>query len=246
MSSAPGGGDSPAHEGKPTRTAGSDPPSAPSDLAARLPLKFTEIDLGRASIGLFTLPDPDVLLDAMTQEEFDRNDGRMPYWAVLWPSAIALARIVLEGEIPAGRRVLDLGCGLGLAGIAALHRGADVTFFDWEASAVRLARASAYAGGFSAVSTVAADWRAPPPLAPFDLVLGADVLYEARNGPAVAAFLARHVVPGGEAWIVDPDRLHAKDWPADLARVGLTVRTTTPLPPAGDATRLTLRKVARA
>ena len=79
----------------------------------------------------WALADPDALLDDLTQAEFDRNDGRMPYWAVLWPSAMALATAVLGSEFPAGRRVLDLGCGLGLAGLAALHRGSDVTFLDW-------------------------------------------------------------------------------------------------------------------
>ena len=136
----------------------------PADLAARLPLRFTEIDLGRAKIGLFTLPDPDVLLDALTQEEFDRNDGRMPYWAVLWPSAMALGKAVLGSEFPAGRRVLDLGCGLGLAGLAALNRGADVTFLDWEESAVRLAKASAYAASSSPPPSTA--WIAAVVLVP--------------------------------------------------------------------------------
>ena len=120
-----------------------------------------------------------------------------------------------------------------------------MTFLDWEESAVRLARASAYAGGYSAVTALAADWRSPPPLAAFDLVLAADVLYEARNGPAVARFLAAHLAPAGEAWVVDPGRLHAKDWPGDLASAGLNVRAEEALAPCGDAKRLTLWKVGR-
>ena len=180
--------------------------------------------VGGAEIGLFTLPDPDALLDALTQEEFDRNDGRMPYWATLWPSAFALAERLVAGPALPGRRVLVLGCGLGLIAVAC-------------------ARASASANGWTATEGVVCDWRAPPPLPAYDLVLGADVLYEARNGPAVARFLAAHLAPGGEAWITDPERLHAKDFPDDLAAAGLPLLAREALPPRSDASRLTLWRV---
>ena len=202
--------------------------------------------LGRRHLGLFTLADPDALLDAMTQEEFDRSDAKMPYWACLWPAAKALAQDVLGGPGLAGRRVLDLGCGLGLVGLAALERGAHVTFLDWEPAAVLLARESAYAAGHARLAAVVADWRTPPPLAPFDLVLAADVLYEARNGPGVAAFLRAHVAPDGRALVADPGRLHAGGFAQDLARVGLAVVAQRPLGPKDEAARVTLLEVARA
>ncbi len=46
------------------------------------------------------------------------------YWTRAWPSAIALASIILERpELVAGKRVADLGAGLGLAGLAAALAG---------------------------------------------------------------------------------------------------------------------------
>ncbi len=194
---------------------------------------------------MFTLVDPDALLDVLTQEEFDRNDGRMPYWGTIWPSALALAEKVLRGPSLAGRRVLDLGCGLGLVGLAALERGAHVTFFDWEPEAVRLALESARANGHGdRADGEAADWRVPPPRPPFDLVLGADVLYEARNGPAVARFLADHVAASGEAWIADPGRLHAKDFLEDAARAGLAHLGIDSVPGREGAVRVDVRRFA--
>jgi predicted nicotinamide N-methyase len=227
-----------------TGGAGDASPAPPARFLARHPLVARDVDLGALRLSVLTLPNPDALLDALTQEEFDRNDGRMPYWAVLWPSALALADAVAKGPSVAGRRVLDLGCGLGLAGLAALHRGANVTFLDWEPIALEVAQASAWAAGLSSFERVACDWRSPPPLAPFDRILGADLLYEARNGPGVAKFLADHLAEGGDAWITDPDRLHAREFPADLAAAGLAaVRSA--LPPREDAKSMTLWKVAR-
>ena len=165
-------------------------------------------DSDDAVFGLWVLDDPDATLDAITQEEFDRTDERMPYFATIWASAESLVAAVLEGPRLDGQRVLDLGCGLGACGFAAARHGARVTFFDWEPRALEIVAASAScqqapAGTFD---FVVGDWRRPPPFGRFDLILGADVLYERRNAPAVAAFLARHLKPGAEAWIADPGR----------------------------------------
>ncbi|MFM8980376.1 MAG: hypothetical protein ACKOSS_07935, partial [Planctomycetia bacterium] len=80
----------------------------------------------------------------------------------------------------------------------------------------------------------------------FDVVLGADVLYEARNAEPVAAFLAAHLAAGGEAWLADPGRLHARDFPAVAARAGLVLRATQPLLCADREARVTLWRYARA
>ena len=99
-------------------------------------------DADSRGFGLWVVDDPDALIDSMTQEDFDTSDERMPYFGMIWPSAESLAAVVLAGPRLDGHRVLDLGCGLGLCGFAALHRGADVTFFDWEPRAVEIVSAS--------------------------------------------------------------------------------------------------------
>src|SRR5919199_3627461 len=78
--------------------------------------------------------DSEALLDeaAFEREEF------LPYWAELWPSALALARAVAARSI-GGRRVVELGCGLGLPSIAAALQGARVLATDWSTAAVRMA-----------------------------------------------------------------------------------------------------------
>jgi hypothetical protein len=40
-------------------------------------------------------------------------------------------------------------------------------------------------------------------------VIGADILYEERHGPALASLLAALLPPGGEALVADPRRPHA-------------------------------------
>lgn len=198
---------------------------------------------GAVSFGIWVLADPDAPLDQITQEEFDRNDERIPYFGAIWPSAEALVARVLAGPSLAGQHALDFGCGLGPCGFAAARRGARVTFFDWEPRALEIVALSARAQGRppETFELVVGDWRTPPPFGPFDLVLGADLLYEQRNAPAVAAFLAGHLKPGAEAWISDPGRLHARPFPSLAESAGLELVTTEPLPSSDDRAITLLR-----
>ena len=145
----------------------------------------------------------DALID---EEDFDRNE-RLPYWAELWPSAISLARHLHERDL-IGTRVIELGCGVGLPTVAALARGARVLATDHYAAALDFAAYNARANLGQEPETVLLDWRAPyvPHPAAFDLVLGADVLYERPNAVALADLVPKLLAPKGEAIFADPRR----------------------------------------
>jgi predicted nicotinamide N-methyase len=141
-----------------------------------------------------------------------------PYWAVLWRSGVALAR-ELEGEELGGLRVVELGCGLAVPSIAAARAGASVLATDVSPEALALAKRNARANGVR-IETTAFDWEAPGNLAPFDLVLAADVLYE-RSAVAPLLSLLPRLAP--EALLADPGRPAAgafleqasRRWPVD-------------------------------
>ncbi len=79
--------------------------------------------------------------DLIDEEDFER-DERLPYWADIWPSSIIMARRLLE-ERGAGRHLLELGCGLGLATMAAMCAGFEVTATDYYQEALHFTRANA-------------------------------------------------------------------------------------------------------
>src|SRR5579862_1794881 len=77
--------------------------------------------------------------DLISEADFVR-DERLPYWADLWPAARVLAAALLECHVSSDvqrPRLLELGCGLGLATAAALRAGYDVTATDYYADALR-------------------------------------------------------------------------------------------------------------
>ncbi len=160
---------------------------------------------------LYRVPDLDRLVDEIDPDTW-KQDEKMPYWAELWPSGVALAEL-LASDAAALRhaRVLELGCGLGLPSIVAAHLGAQVTATDYYPEALDLLHVNAALNGVS-LRTREVDWRTPPDLGRFDVVIAADVLYERWQTPAMVDMLARTVLPQGKAFVVDPDRITAKDF----------------------------------
>ena len=81
--------------------------------------------------------------DLIDEDDYAR-DERLPYWAELWPSARVLAD-ELAGRDLAGRRVVELGCGVGLPSIVAALAGARALATDWYEEALAFVDANAAA-----------------------------------------------------------------------------------------------------
>src|SRR4051812_15002263 len=77
----------------------------------------------------------DRLLDHPTVRSAFAADEYMPYWADLWPAARMLAKAVVREPWAPGLTALEVGCGLGLPGVAALSVGLRVLFSDYDATA---------------------------------------------------------------------------------------------------------------
>jgi predicted nicotinamide N-methyase len=110
-----------------------------------------------------------------------------------------------------GLKVLELGCGLGLPALSAARGGAEVMATDWADEAIELLRRNGERNGIF-LRAARVRWSEPEPLlraAPWDLVLGADLLYEARNVDQLEALLP---MLGGDVLLAEPGRPHAKEF----------------------------------
>jgi predicted nicotinamide N-methyase len=186
------------------------------------------------TLDLLVPPDPEALLDerAFEDEEY------LPYWAELWPSALALGE-ALAAAAPA--RVLELGCGLGVPSLVAALAGADVLATDWSREAVALLPDNAARVG-AALRVARLAWSdGAGALGAWPLVVAADVLYERRNAPLLLALLPQVVAPDGEAWIADPGRAAAPDFFAAARAAGWATGT---VPHPGPAT-VTVHRLVR-
>lgn len=165
----------------------------------RMPTGYVEREVVASGLALALLVPADA--EALIDEEAFADDEFLPYWAELWPSALALAEVASSAR----GLVLELGCGLGVPSLIAAHAGAEVVATDWSPEAIALLRVNAQRVGARLEAQVW-DWRDDPGGLSGDVVLAADVLYEARNGEPLLRALDAVVAPDGEAWIADPGR----------------------------------------
>jgi predicted nicotinamide N-methyase len=160
------------------------------------------------SVHMTKIADLDVLLEEVDPVRF-AEDERLPYWAELWPSSVALARYTAQCLEVRGRQVLELGCGLGLVGVVASLQGARVLCTDYEPDALAFARHNARCNASRGIHFRLVDWRQPALRRRYDYILASDVIYEARNFGPLVALLQRFLSRGGAAVFAEPGRPNA-------------------------------------
>jgi predicted nicotinamide N-methyase len=171
------------------------------DLIAAAPLETIDLELAGRSWRITAVLDQDALLDIATRFE------TIPYGLLLWESAVGLAEALAgaPGSI-ARRRVMELGAGVGLAGLVARHLGADVVQTDHEPVALSVALRNAKSNGVSGIRQMIADWRSWDHAALYDVIVGADIVYDQSVHDHLAHIFERNLAPGGLLLLADPDR----------------------------------------
>ncbi|BBG02160.1 MULTISPECIES: class I SAM-dependent methyltransferase [Pseudonocardia] len=213
------------------------PPAHDGPYGPTGPAVLERIDLPRGPLTILRPADPDaVRFDAVTHAE-GVEELHPPHWARLWPSARGLAATVDRagpGRL-AGRRVLELGCGLGLPSLVAARAGAvPVVATDRSPAAVAWVAANARRSGLR-VETAAASFDDRDPLLDatrWDLVLASDVLYGAAAADALTELLPRVTSRRAAVWLADPGRPETPRWLA--ANKDRWIGRTRPLPDGVD------------
>ena len=149
------------------------------------------------------------------------SSATWPLFGLLWPSGMHLAERMARRPVT-GERILEIGCGLGLASLVAHRRGALVTASDCHPLARAFLDENARLNGLPPlcyrhglwgraalredglpVLTAAKDAQL---VGLFDLIVGSDILYERDEAGALASFIHAHAAAQSQVWVVDPNR----------------------------------------
>jgi predicted nicotinamide N-methyase len=141
----------------------------------------------------------------------------------VWPSGRVLAEAMSTFEV-AGKRILELGCGLGLSSLVLQQRGADVTASDHHPLAESFLVHNAALNALPTIIYRDLPWAVPDAtLGRFDLIIGSDILYERDHAALLAQMMLRHAANDAEVLITDPGRGNSGPFTRALAGQGYAV-----------------------
>ncbi len=172
-----------------------------------LRLRYQTIEFGDEDIHLRTLRDKQQFQDVDgVAEGLGISSAAWPLFGVVWASGRVLAEHMSAFEI-AGKRILEVGCGIGLASLVLNSRHANITATDYHPEVGGFLRENVRINGGEAIPFERIGWEDPEgELGLFDLIIGSDLLYERSHVDALAGFIDQHTQPSCEVVIVDPGR----------------------------------------
>lgn len=176
-------------------------------MTSPLRVRYQTIEIGHKDIHLCTLRDNQQFSDPNDEaKNLGICDTSWPLFGVLWPSSLVLANHMLDYDI-AGKRILEVGCGIGLSSIVLNQRHADITATDYHPKVESFLNRNTQLNNNKDIHFERVDWNDDhSELGHFDLIIGSDLLYEDQHISLLARFINRHANPNCKVILVDPGR----------------------------------------
>ena len=179
---------------------------------ASLRIKYQTLELGEFDIHLRTLRDDQQFADpAGKAGALGISTANWSLFGVVWRSGRVLAEHMLDFDV-ADKRVLEVGCGIGLASLVLNARESDITATDYHPEVEGYLAQNVALNRGRTIPFFRSDWAdTDSGMGRFDLIIGSDLLYERDHADLLSTFVASHAAPVCEVVIVDPRRgYHAR------------------------------------
>ncbi len=183
-------------------------PTALKVLMEDYRVKTLRVDIdGAGALTIRSLLDPQQYFDPEgAAEAAGISPANWPLFGLLWPTSQKLANLMQRIDLRE-RRILEIGCGLALASLVVHRREGNITASDCHPLTEAFLIENLRQNALPALNYRVGNWaRANPALGIFDLIIGADVLYERNHPQQLADFIARHAARRAEVIIIDPNR----------------------------------------
>lgn len=159
---------------------------------------FDTLKLGETQLHLLQVTDIEPLLKG--KDPF-HDVSSFPFWVKLWESSMVLAALLAKMPPQAGQTLLELGAGLAAPGLAAAQAGYRVTLSDYEQDILDFARVNAAVNNMDNVDFKVLDWKNPPDLGRFDIIVGAEILFREEFFEPLLAVFDRMLAPDGTIYL---------------------------------------------
>jgi predicted nicotinamide N-methyase len=204
-------------------------------MVSLLRIRYQTVEFGDVDIHVRTLRDHMQYLDVDgIAENLGISSATWPIFGVIWASGRVLAHHMAEFKI-AGKKILEVGCGIGLASLVLNHRRADITATDYHPEAEAFLKENVLLNKGKKIPFFRMGWADEDGnLGRFDLVIGSDLLYERGHAGLLSQFIEQHANPHCEVILVDPGRGNQGRFTKHMAELGYVGSRNTPENPACD------------
>ncbi len=170
-------------------------------------IRYQTIEFEETDIHVCGLRDKQEFSDPLGEAKaLGISSAQWSLFGVVWDSSQVLAFHMEHFEIN-DKRILEVGCGLGLSSLLLNARGADITATDYHPEVGRFLNRNARLNGGAEIPFLRLDWgNLESGLGQFDLIIGADLLYEIEHIGLLSLFIEKHCRPDCEVILVDPGR----------------------------------------
>lgn len=121
-----------------------------------------------------------------------------PLWIKIWEASFVLAEYLAGMDADEGKRLLEIGCGIGVVGIVASSFGHHVSMTEYNQDALNFARANALLNKVSNVEIKDLDWYRPEIEGAFDYIVGSEILYRERDFQPIPQLFKTYLKKRGE------------------------------------------------
>jgi len=184
-------------------------------------VRYQTIEFNDVDIHARTLRDNQQFLDVDgVAEKLGISSANWPLFGIIWESSLVLAHHLSDFEVM-GKRILEVGCGIGLASLLLNHRLADITATDHHPEVEGFLLVNTKLNKNRDIPFVRTGWEDKDSgLGKFDLIIGSDLLYERDHADLLSAFIDQHAEPFCEVVMVDPGRGNHAQFSKKMIRLG--------------------------
>jgi predicted nicotinamide N-methyase len=189
-------------------------------------IKFEEISIGGYDYRICSSSDREQPAgDEDIARDRESSLAKLSPFGAVWPGGIVLARLVSTLPLQ-GLRILELGCGLGIASLVASRRGGNVTANDNHPLAESLMAQNAALNGLPTIDFARVDWCTPiTQFGKFSLIIGSDLLYERDHSALLSVFIDCHATADAKIIICDSGRREARRFNRLMLKRGFSGHT---------------------
>lgn len=194
-----------------------------------LRFRYQTLEFDNTDIHLRTLRD--------TQEYEDKDDkasnlnimeSNWSLFGVIWPSSKVLAHFMFNYKTE-NKRILEVGCGIGLTSLMLNQKNADITATDYHPEVEKFLKVNTKLNNSEVIPFIRTGWADENDLlGKFDLIVGSDILYERDHIPLLSSFIENHANKECEIIIVDPNRGHTPKFANKMVELGFEYSYTKP------------------